>query len=239
LSHQAGDILARFGRLMGETADSAAAEAALRALIAQVEQALPAAKKSPWKPAIVAKSQTQVPIVGRTAAGILAPWERFFAGHSDEESLERLIRKVEGRPGLSRSGEVRTADPQRESQPQPAAPVMLIQLSEPTSDGIVEFIDLAGFGAVAPGTFALRVDGSSMAPRILDGDIVVSRRDAVPEPGQTAIVKVRGHVGVTVKLWRPEGDTVHLIPINESCELARFPRTDILWACRVLWVVRF
>lgn len=186
----------------------------------------------------VAPNPTRVPILGRTAAGILAPWLDFFAGHDDPANLDRLIHQVEGKPGRHRSADLTAADPQLDSHVDPDAPAMLVQLSEPAPDGIAEFIDLPGLGAAAPGTFALRVDGDSMAPRIRDGDVVVARRDAAPEPGRTALVKVRGHVGVTLKLWRPEADEVHLIPINEAYESARFPLADILWACCVLWVVR-
>jgi SOS-response transcriptional repressor LexA len=115
---------------------------------------------------------------------------------------------------------------------------LLTQLSAPTPEGIVEFLDLPGAGPLGLGTFALRVDGDSMAPRLLDGDLVVSRRDAAPQAGMMAIVKVRDRIGVTAKLWRPEGDRVHLVPINEAHEPAVYHRSEIAWACRVLWVVR-
>lgn len=238
LSQQAGKVLDRFARLASGPGETAAARAALRGLLERIERTLPPQPPA-WTPSPVAAKPTQVPILGRTAAGILAPWERFFAGHQDPANLDRLLRQVEGRPGRQRSGSLAAADPQTESEATPgdAAPV-LIQLSEPTPDGVAEFVDLASLGPAAPGTFALRVDGDSMAPRIRDGDIVVGRRGAPPEPGRTAIVQIRGHIGVTVKLWRPEGDAVHLVPINEAYESARFRRGDVLWACRVLWVVR-
>ena len=214
----------------------AAAAAALREILARMEQAFPPAKET-WRPSDAPVSPTAVPIVGRTAAGILAQWEKCFTGRQDPEVLDRLIRQVEAKAARQRGGDLQTVDPGDEPERQPDAAALLIQLSEPTPEGIVEYLDLPGL-ALGPGAFALRVDGDSMAPRIRDGDVVVCRCGVGPQPGQTAVVKVRGRIGVTVKLWRPEGEHVHLIPINEAYDPSRPLRTDVLWACRVLWVVR-
>jgi len=119
------------------------------------------------------------------------------------------------------------------------ATARLVQLPEPTADGIVEYLEMPGLEPLSPGAFAMRVDGNSMTPRIRNGDLVVCRHDVAPQPGLAAVVKVRGRIGCTVKLWRPEGDHVHLIAFNDSYSTCRLARMDIVWACRVLWVVRF
>ena len=237
LSHHAQEVLQRFSQDRSAGPQTAAATAALRALLEQIDQTLPPSGEV-WRPQAYAPSATSIPIVGRTAAGLIASWETCFSEQDDPEVLERLIRGLEARDARQRDGDLKAPDPQVESdQPRDTAAV-LTQLSSPTPDGIVEFLDLPGIAPVGPGLFALRVDGDSMAPRICDGDLVVSRRRATPEPGCTAIVKVGGSVGVTVKLWRPEGETVHLIPIHEAYDPTVLRRDDILWACRVLWLVR-
>jgi SOS-response transcriptional repressor LexA len=217
------------------TARDAAARDALADILARMEQALPPG--GAWKPETPAPSPTSIPVLGRTAAGLSARWEAFFEGDEDPDVLHALLERVEGRPAHRRTAALADADPQREASRPARARAVLTQLAEPTPDGLVEFLDLAGV-AVEPGTFALRVDGDSMAPRLADGDLVVTHRRAPPQPGCTAIVKIRGRVGVTVKLWRPEGDRVHLIPINETYPVMVEPRDAILWASRVLWVVR-
>jgi len=213
-----------------------AAAAALRAILAQVEKSLPIG--SAWKSAEGGLAPSAIPVVGRTAAGVPAPWEKFFAGEEDPQAMERLIAQADSRAARQRGAEVLAADPAGEPDRPADATAVLIQLSEPTADGILEYLELPGLGPLGAGAFALRVDGDSMSPRIRDGDLVVCRRGVAPRPGQTAVVKVRGRIGVTVKLWRPEGDHIHLIPINESCPPSRLPRLDVVWACRVLWVVR-
>jgi transcriptional regulator with XRE-family HTH domain len=254
VSHPAEEILARLAAALGATdlrgKDAQplpggseqrnrlpAALEALRSILAAAEQAFPPAKET-WQSLGGPIPPTAIPVVGRTAAGVLVPWEKFFAAGEDPQVLDRLIRQVEGRAARRRGGELQEADPGGKMDRPPGAAAALIQLSEPTPEGIVEYLDLPGLAPIGPGAFALRVDGDSMAPRIRDGDLVVCRCGVGPQPGQTAVVRVRGRVGVTVKLWRPEGNAVHLIPINESHEPSRALRSDILWACRVLWVVR-
>jgi len=236
LSHQAREILARFSPPAG-AAEAHAATAALRALLARIDKALPVSKGA-WQPRPAQPTSNVIPIVGRTAAGLLAAWEECFAGKDDPLVMERLIRHVEGKAACRRDADLRPADPHHESDQPADTTAILTQLSSPTPDGVVEFLELPGAGPLLPGTFALRVDGDSMAPRLMNGDIVVSHREAAPEAGMAAIVKIRDRIGVTAKLWRPEGDRVHLIPINEAYEPAVYPRRDILWACRILWVVR-
>lgn len=61
--------------------------------------------------------------------------------------------------------------------------------------------------------FALRVQGESMIEAgILDGDLVLVRRQPVVEPGEIAAVMVEGEA--TVKTFRPEGRLIRLEPAN-------------------------
>jgi len=235
LSHPGQAIAARFAEAASGRG-AAAARASLQDLVARVERAFPTPVS--WSTHTVPPTPTCIPILGRTAAGILAPWEAYFDGEDDPRALEALIDRVAGRSGRARPGDIRVADHQDEAAEPADRTAMLIQLSEPTADGVAEFVDVPALGTRAAGSFALRVDGDSMAPRIRDGDVVVTRRDAPPEAGRTAVVKVRGRVGVTVKVWRAEGEAVHLVRINEAYEPLALSRSDVLGAWRVLWVVR-
>jgi len=236
LSHPAREVVERFARALGE-APSPPARAAMAALLRQIEAAAPAGVAL-WHRTAFSPGENAIPILGRTAAGLPAEWDAWFAGESQTDVLEALLARLETCPAHRRAASVAAPDPQVESAA-PADPMAeIIQLPAPTAEGVTEFLRLPGLGPLDPGTFALRVDGNSMAPRIRDGDIVVARRDAPPREGHTAVARIRGHIGVTVKLWRTEGDRVHLVPINDACDPGVFPRDLILWACRVLWLVR-
>lgn len=62
---------------------------------------------------------------------------------------------------------------------------------------------------------ALKVRGSSMEPRIMDGDIVIIRLQAEVVNGEIAAVFVNGDT-VTLKQVKKENDGLWLIPINSA-----------------------
>lgn len=232
------DALRRFTEAVGDGPGAASARVALGALLGEIRGAL-AEPSGAERPAPTFRlGSRSVPILARTAAGLTAEWEAFFRGQEDPGVLAGLVEGLEGRTGAGRGADLRAADPQPEAARPATGEARLVQLSEPTPEGVVEFLDLPWLPAPDAALFGLRVDGDSMAPRVCDGDIVVCRYGAEPLPGGTAVVRLRGRIGVTVKLWRPEGEKVHLIPINETYDPTVCDLADVLWAWRVLWVVR-
>ena len=71
---------------------------------------------------------------------------------------------------------------------------------------------------VGPGeNFVLRVQGDSMiGDGILDGDLVVVRKQAMAENGQTVVALIRGEA--TVKSFYRKGKRVELHPANPAME---------------------
>ncbi|MCX8038698.1 MAG: transcriptional repressor LexA, partial [Candidatus Sumerlaeia bacterium] len=100
-------------------------------------------------------------------------------------------------------------------------------------------VDLADFVHADENTFALRVEGDSMAGAgILNGDVVIVRRQSALENGEIGVVLVNGET--TVKYFSIEGDAVVLRPANEryrDIRVARHhPGLEVLG--RVIGVVR-
>lgn len=62
---------------------------------------------------------------------------------------------------------------------------------------------------------ALRVKGSSMNPRIMDGDVVIIKRQDTIESGEIAAVMVNGN-DVTLKQVKVEDNGLWLIPFNAA-----------------------
>ena len=50
--------------------------------------------------------------------------------------------------------------------------------------------------------FAVRIDGASMAPEILHGDVVILSPSCPAEQGKPAVVQLADKIGVTCKLFR-------------------------------------
>lgn len=81
-----------------------------------------------------------------------------------------------------------------------------LNVSDQNPDGYADLPD--GIRA----DFALKCQGDSMAPTILDGDLVLIRNQPEVEPGQIAAVNVDGET--TLKRVYPRSDGLHLVADN-------------------------
>jgi len=75
--------------------------------------------------------------------------------------------------------------------------------------------------------FALMIDGDSMAPMLLKGDVIVVRKQADVESGQIAIVAVNGDDATCKKLIKTE-DGVILQPVNPDYDPIFYSNEDII-----------
>jgi len=116
--------------------------------------------------------------------------------------------------------------------------VQLVTLSAPDQRDAVEFVAAEAIKRRYPDAFALRVDGDSMAPQILQGDVVVLSPSVPADDGRAAVVQAAGQIGVTCKLYRKAGGHVHLVPVNSRYEIADVEAGQVEWALRVLARVR-
>jgi len=182
-----------------------------------------------------------IPVLGRTAAGIVATWEQTLCG-GDERAvteLDELVSRHLGKP-IEKTIDGRVAiDLQKrvllERLKNQQANVVQVAGGE---DELVEFVQCDEIFKMFPDSFALRIDGDSMSPKINDGDIVIISRSVPAVDGQAGVAKVKGQIGVTCKLVRFEQDAVHLIPVNEKYDTKIIPKQDLLWALAVLCHIR-
>jgi len=122
--------------------------------------------------------------------------------------------------------------------------VLLVEASDPTTGAVLKEISLARLPELAAGTlappeyFGLTLDGDCMSPLLQSGDLVFMRKDRPPRAGRPATVKLRGYKP-TLKLWMPQGDDVHLVPVNKEYSPIRTRLSEIEWAFEVLVAVRF
>jgi repressor LexA len=87
-----------------------------------------------------------------------------------------------------------------------------------------------------PQAFALRVKGSSMAPRIEDGDIVVVSPQAEAHNGDICVVRVAGED--TLKKVKMEGSYIHLIPLNPEFEPVTVKRKEVDFVWKVVKLIK-
>ncbi len=236
----------RFTDKVGPRDGAVAALRGFADLLRAVDAAMPKTPPpSDWQPQRVADTDGMIPILGRTAAGLVGRYEDLL-GEAPAVSVADLARRALGLDVHRRAAASVEADEaalQREALDADRPPA-LVQLNEPLPSGIVEFVDAPALRRRCPEAFAVRVDGESMQPRFRHGDVVIAVPWRPVLPGQAALVQLRGRVGLTLKLIRredagPGGPHVCLVPINERYDTERVPETEIEWMAPVLCSVRF
>ncbi len=204
---------------------------ALAAFIDLLERPNPADKPHPPKLGQIEGAAAEViPILGRTAAGVPHFWSE---GELDEQPTTV-------RPDQWTSARRCELSDVTSPQSLPQATV-LIQTPTPIAwagISVSEFLHTPTLGEVRANTFGLRIDGDSMAPALLHGDILLICPTEPAQSGQPAVVQLRNQIGLTCKLYRRQSGEVHLIPINETFRPTSHLLDDVLWALRVLARVR-
>ena len=73
----------------------------------------------------------------------------------------------------------------------------------------------------------MRVKGSSMEPRIREGDVVIVRKQEDVNTGDTAVVLVNGD-SATVKRIKKEPGGISLIPNNPAYDVKFYSNAEII-----------
>ena len=171
-----------------------------------------------------------IPILGRSAAGVPHFWADQPEGDSPAglTALADLVRRL--RPRQAR--QVVPAEAVGEDAPAGPQAVQLVVLDGPLPPGTAEFVVAEDLARRYPVLFAVRIDGDSMEPEIRHGDVVILSPSRPAEPAKPTVVQLVGQIGVTCKLFRPEADEVHLIPVNERYAPQAFPAKRLVWALK-------
>lgn len=91
---------------------------------------------------------------------------------------------------------------------------------------IVDYEEIDADMAAAGEYFGLRIKGSSMEPRIREGDVVIVRRQEEAETGDTVVVLVNGD-SATVKRIKIEPNGIALIPNNPAYDTRYYSAAEV------------
>ena len=94
-------------------------------------------------------------------------------------------------------------------------------------EDIIDYEEIDSVTASKGEYFGLKVKGSSMEPRICEGDILIVKRQDDCESGDIAIVMVNGN-DATVKRLMKYADGIRLIPNNPAYEPMYFTNEEII-----------
>lgn len=93
-------------------------------------------------------------------------------------------------------------------------------------DDILDYEEVTPETAARGELFGLRVKGSSMEPRIMEGDVVIVRRQSTAVTGDTVVCKINGDEATVKKIKiRPDGWT--LLPTNPAFDPLIFTCDEI------------
>lgn len=94
-------------------------------------------------------------------------------------------------------------------------------------EDIVDYEEIDSALAATGDFFGLRIKGSSMEPRIREGDVVIVRKQDDADTGDTVVVLVNGD-SATVKRLKKEADgSMWLLPNNPAYDPQHFTPTEI------------
>ena len=181
----------------------------------------------------------RLPILGRSAAGVIHFWQSQRALPRVTELADLIARHERSAHRETVGGDVSGESPMMAPLKLDSDRVGLVQLSQPDETGVAEFVQCAEICERYPDAFAVRIDGDSMAPRISDGDVVVLSPSVAARDHWPAVVQLHGQIGVTCKLFCRAGQKVQLIAVNEKYEPKVCRQDEVAWALAVLWRLRF
>lgn len=92
---------------------------------------------------------------------------------------------------------------------------------------IVDYEEIDAAMAATGEFFGLRLKGSSMEPRMRDGDVIIVRKQDDAETGDTVVVMVNGD-SATVKRIKKELSGITLIPNNPAYDPVYYSNDEIL-----------
>jgi len=181
-----------------------------------------------------------IPILGRTAAGIINFWQSDKQPLPGEKDLNKLIRRhIQSDHRTVHPGQVTTDHAMPNIPMMDTSQVCLVQLTQIPDEDISEFVESAQILNRYSDAFALRVDGDSMSPHIEDGSVVILSPSVSPAAASTCVIKLKKQIGLTCKILRKQGSKIHLIPANEKYDHKIYDQKQIEWALPVLWTVKY
>ncbi len=177
--------------------------------------------------------QGWIPILGRSAAGIPHFWQQTGQTDGGATALSDLVAHM--RPRKARRVHEAQATGELAAN---GSSAQLVLLDAPEPPGTAEFVIAEHIAGKYDVVFAVRIDGASMAPEILHGDVVILSPACPAEQGKPAVVQLADQIGVTCKLFRRDGNNLHLIPINPAFAPTEHDMSDLRWALKVIARVR-
>ena len=94
-------------------------------------------------------------------------------------------------------------------------------------ENIVDYEEIDSSMASTGEFFGLRIKGSSMEPRIRDGDVVIVRRQEDAETSDTAVILVNGDSATVKRIKKDPDGSLWLLPNNPAYDPQHYSPAEI------------
>ena len=94
-------------------------------------------------------------------------------------------------------------------------------------ENIVDYEEIDSSMASTGEFFGLRIKGSSMEPRIRDGDVVIVRRQEDAETSDTAVIQVNGDSATVKRIKKDPDGSLWLLPNNPAYDPQHYSPAEI------------
>ena len=94
-------------------------------------------------------------------------------------------------------------------------------------ENIVDYEEIDSSMASTGEFFGLRIKGSSMEPRIRDGDVVIVRRQEDAETSDTAVILVNGNSATVKRIKKDPDGSLWLLPNNPAYDPQHYSPAEI------------
>lgn len=194
---------------------------------------------TPAKPVKVQGPITNwIPVIGRAAAGSVLFWTRGQMANA----ATRVMDALRNRATTEASVQQAIIEDRLTGSPGTPVPGRLLQLSQPVEFGEIQFSEFVEAPELLqrwPDSFAMRIDGNSMAPTLPEGTVVIASPSRTARTGDVAVLSLHNQIGTTCKVWMlMDEQTVHLVSLNKEYDTIECARSLVGWAFAVVGVVR-
>lgn len=169
-------------------------------------------------------TQDELGEIAGVSGGAVSTWERGTA-----EPRMGAVQKIADKLKISKADIIEDRNPIKTVRAIRIPVLGRVQAGIPidAQEEIVDWEEITPDMGITGEFFGLRINGDSMQPRIVEGDVVIVRQQSDAESGDVVIALVNGNEATIKKLIKYENGGIALVAFNPLYEPLRYSEVDI------------
>ena len=169
-------------------------------------------------------TQDELGEIAGVSGGAVSTWERGTA-----EPRMGAVQKIADKLKISKADIIEDRNPIKTVRAIRIPVLGRVQAGIPidAQEEIVDWEEITPDMGITGEFFGLRINGDSMQPRIVEGDVVIVRQQSDAESGDVVIALVNGNEATIKKLIKYENGGIALVAFNPLYEPLQYSEGDI------------